>query len=544
MSKSNTLAAARAAFDERRWADVVALMDAADAMEPLAVEDLERWGRAASILGRDDLGLALLARCYELSRARDPGRAAHHAFWHGYRLMSLGETAQGGAWLARAEEMVVAAGGQSVVGGYLTLPKIRRHLAEQDYMAAAALARDAAAIGVRYGDADLVALAAELEGRALVLSGEVELGLSRFDQAMLTASEGAGSELVRGLVYCSVIAGCQMVFAVDHAREWTAVLARWCEAQPQLGLFSSTCRLHRAELMQMGGAWADALKEIAVLEASPRAGPIDRAGAAYQEAEIHRARGEYAAAEAAYGRAAEAGAETQPGLALLRLAQGRLDDATGGIRRALATANLPLKRARHLPAAVEILLAAGAADEAEAACRELAGIAAQFATPMLKAAAAHAQGTFALRLDDALAALPHLKTAQAMWQGLDAPYLVARIRVEIAEACHGLGDEDGARLEREAARKIFQALGARPALDALAAAPSGSSPLSRREQEVLELAAAGHTNKQIAAMLRLSGRTVDRHMGNILMKLAVPSRAAATAYAYEHGLVGSRRPTG
>ena len=131
-----------------------------------------------------------------------------------------------------------------------------------------------------------------------------------------------------------------------------------------------------------------------------------------------------------------------------------------------------------------------------------------------------------------------------MWQGLDAPYLVARIRVEIAEACHGLGDEDGARLEREAARKIFQALGARPALDGLAAAPSGSSPLSRREQEVLELAAAGHTNRQIAAMLKLSGRTVDRHMGNILMKLAVPSRAAATAYAYEQGLVGSRRPTG
>lgn len=544
MSKTGTLAAARMAFEERRWADVVALMDAADAMGPLEVVDLERWGRSASILGRDDLGLALLARCYELSRERDPGRAAHHAFWHGYRLMSLGETAQGGAWLARAEEMVAAVGGESVVGGYLSLPKIRRHLADQDYPTAVALAREAAAIGMRYGDADLVALAAELEGRALVLGGEVEQGLNRFDQAMLTASEGTGSELVRGLVYCSVIAGCQMVFAVDHAREWTAVLAQWCEAQPQLGLFSSTCRLHRAELMQMGGAWADALKEIAVLEASPRSGPIDRAGAAYQEAEIHRSRGEYAAAEAAYGRAAEDGAETQPGLALLRLAQGRVEDAAGGIRRALATADLSLKRARHLPAAVEILLAAGAADEAEAACRELAAIAAQFTTPMLKAVATHARGTLMLARDDALAALPHLKTAQAMWQELDAPYLVARIRVEIAEACHRLGDEDGARLEREAARKMFRTLGARPALDALADRQATGTLLSRREHEVLELAAAGHTNKQIAAMLKLSGRTVDRHMSNILMKLAVPSRAAATAYAYKHGLVGSRRPAG
>jgi DNA-binding NarL/FixJ family response regulator len=544
MKTSSTLAAARAAFEERRWADVLTLMPAAEAEMVLAVEDLERWGRAGSIQGRDDIGLAMLARCYELSRERDPGRAAHHAFWYGYRLMSLGETAQGGAWLARAAEMVAAAGGESVVTGYLNLPRIRRHLADQDYEAAAALAREAGAIGARYGDADLRALAAELEGRALISSGEVEQGLGRFDQAMLTATEGGGSELVRGLVYCSVIAGCQLVFAVDHAREWTAVLAKWCEAQPQLGIFTSTCRVHRAELMQMGGDWADALAEIAVLEASPRLGPIDRAGAAYQQAEINRARGEHAAAEAAYGRAAEAGGETQPGLALLRLAQGRIDDAAGGIRRALATTTLPLKRARYLPAAVEILVAAGAADEAIAACRELHEIAEQFGTPMLQAVAAHARGTLALQQGDAVTALPELKASQALWQQLDAPYLVARIRVEIAEACRALGDEDGARLEREAASKVFRALGARPAVTALADASDASPLLSRREHEVLQLAAAGQTNRQIAAALRLSGRTVDRHMSNILMKLAVPSRAAATAYAYEHGLVGAHRPAG
>jgi DNA-binding NarL/FixJ family response regulator len=542
MATSSTLAAARAAFDERRWIDVLALMATAEAEAPLEVEDLERWGRAASIQGRDDVSFSLLARCYEISHEHDPGRAAHHAFWYGYRLLSLGETAQGGAWLARAEEMVAAAGGKSVVTGYLALPRIQRHLAQRDYEAAAALACDAYVIGIRYGDADLKALAAELEGRVLISKGAVEEGLRRYDEAMLTTSESTGSELVRGLVYCSVIAGCQLVFAVDHAREWTAVLNEWCEAQPQLGIFTSTCRLHRAELMQMGGAWADALAEIAVLEASPRLGPIDRAGAAYQEAEIHRARGEHAAAEVAYARAAEDGGETQPGLALLRLAQGRMNDAVGGIRRALATTMLPLKRARYLPAAVEILIAARAIDEAVAACRELHAIAEQFRTPMLQAVAAHARGSLALAQDDATAALPELQAAQAMWQELDAPYLVARIRLEIAEACHTLGDEDGARLERDAARKVFRALGANAAIDQTV--PRAASVLSRREQEVLQLAAAGRTNKQIAAELKLSGRTVDRHMSNILMKLAVPSRAAATAYAYEHGLVSSRRMTG
>jgi DNA-binding NarL/FixJ family response regulator len=540
MTISHTLAAARVAFDERRWIDVLALMEAAEAEAPLGIEDLERWGRAASIQGRDEVSFALLARCYELSRERDPGRAAHHAFWYGYRLLSLGETAQGGAWLARAEEMVAAAGGDSVVTGYLALPKIRRHLAQQDYEAAAALAREAGAIGARYGDADLKALAVELEGRALISMGEVEDGLRRFDQAMLTASESRGSELVRGLVYCSVIAGCQLVFAVDHAREWTAVLAKWCETQPQLGMFTSTCRVHRAELMQMGGAWADALAEIAVLEASPRLGAVDRAGAAYQQAEIHRARGEHAAAEAAYARAGEAGGETQPGLALLRLAQGRIDDAAGGIRRALATTTVPLKRARYLPAAVEIFVAAGAIEGAVAACHELHGIAGQFGTPMLQAISAHARGTLALAQGDAAAALPELKSAQAMWQRLDAPYLVARIRLEVAAACRALGDADGARLEREAARKMLRTLGAKPAPETA----DPASPLSRREHEVLALAAAGRTNKQIAAELKLSGRTVDRHMSNILSKLAAPSRAAATAYAYEHGLVGTRWSTG
>jgi DNA-binding NarL/FixJ family response regulator len=542
MERTANLEAGRAAVVERRWQNAFDLLAAADAEKPLEIDDLELLGRSAQMLGRDEVALPLLIRGYEMARASgDLDRAALLAFWHGYRLASLGQVAQAGAWLARSEELLQKLDRDSVVRGYLNLPRVRASLAAQDFARAATLAREACAIGTRFGNTDLCALAAELEGRALLLMGEVQRGLSRFDEAMLTATEKGSTELVRGLVYCSVIAGCQMVFAVDHAREWTAVLGKWSDTQPQMA-FSGTCRVHRAEIMQIGGAWKDALAEIEKLPIGPRAGGINAAAAAYQEGEIHRARGEYADAESAYVRVAEAGGDTQPGLALLRLSQGRIEDATGGIRRVLAANTSPLRRARYLPAAVEILLATAKPEEATEACKELAAIAASYATPVLQAVAAHAEGAIALKEGDAGKALSCFNAAYATWHRLEAPYLAARIRVDIADAYAALGDADGSRLEREAARKVFTALGAQPALDALT--DNAPELLSRRERQVLEMAAAGLTNKQIAASLKLSRRTVDRHMSNILNKLAVPSRAAATAYAYEHGLVGGQRQAG
>jgi tetratricopeptide (TPR) repeat protein len=253
---------------------------------------------------------------------------------------------------------------------------------------------------------------------------------------------------VRGLVYCSVIGGCQLVYAVERAREWTTVLADWCEGQPQLGLFTGICRVHRAELMQLGGNWSDALQEIHKLSGDGDRTRIERAGAAYQEAEIHRLRGEYALAEAAYARAAEQGGDTQPGLALLRLAQGQTDAAQGGIRRAFAAASEPLRRARYLSAYVEIMLATGALEEAATISAELDATVRLYNTPVLRAMAARAAGSVALARGELATALPLLRDAFAIWQELDAPFIAARLRTEIAEAYEALGDADGARLER------------------------------------------------------------------------------------------------
>jgi DNA-binding CsgD family transcriptional regulator len=281
---------------------------------------------------------------------------------------------------------------------------------------------------------------------------------------------------------------------------------------------------------------------------------VERAavGAAhYQRGEVHRLRGELGAAEAAYRAASEHGREPQPGLALLRLAQGDVETARGAIRRVLAETEDPLRRARMLPAAVEIALVAGDVNEARQACAELEEIASVWPSAVLDTVLAHARGAAALAAGDALGSLVPLRQAIQGWQAVDAPYEAARVRALLAEACRALGDDDTARLEREAARGALLRLGAAPDLARL----DGLAPdrrhgrrrahgLTPRELEVLALLATGRTNRAIAEELFISAKTVARHVSNIFAKLGLPSRAAATAYAYEHDLVegASRRP--
>jgi DNA-binding CsgD family transcriptional regulator len=311
--------------------------------------------------------------------------------------------------------------------------------------------------------------------------------------------------------------------------------------------------------MQLGGAWQEAIEEAQrVRESAQRVSPqtsaaplyqraqgISRqtaAAALYQQAEVHRLRGEFAAAEEAYREASLEGLEPQPGLALLRLAQGRTGAGAAAIRRALSAKADPLQRARLLPAYIEIALSAGDVQDARTACRELEEIAARLEAAVLGAMAAHARGAVELAEGDAHAALGSLRHAFAVWQQIEAPYVAARVRALIGLACRALGDDEGGGLELDAARAVFEQLGAAPDLaridSLIRGAPSGSPHgLTRRELQVLRLVAAGKTNKAIAAELFLSEKTVDRHVSNILTKLNVPSRAAATAHAYQHELI-------
>jgi DNA-binding CsgD family transcriptional regulator len=318
------------------------------------------------------------------------------------------------------------------------------------------------------------------------------------------------------------------------------------EPQSQLVAFGGACLIHRSEILQLGGDWTEALSEARRAETRSERYTGSGADASYQQAEIHRLRGELSAAEAAYARASELGREPQPGLALLRLAQGKYEAAAAASRRVLLATTDPLERTRFLPAHVEIMLACSDLDEARRAAGELDSLAGRFDLEVLRAIAGHAAGAVALASGDAQGAIAPLRLAQEIWRNVGAPYLSARIRVLVARAFAALGDEDGAAMERDAAKKIFVELGAASDLAALEpAVSSGTRPaagaahkLSARELEVLRLVATGRTNKVIARELFLSEKTIDRHVSNIFNKLEVSSRAAATAWAYENRVVG------
>jgi DNA-binding NarL/FixJ family response regulator len=497
------------------------------------------------MLGRHDDFYEALERAHQAHlNAGDALRAAHCAFWVGINLVQEGEMGRAGGWLARAQRLVDREGGECVEQGYLLIPVMFEREARGNLAGAIAAAAEAIRIGERLGDRDLVALAGHHQGHLMIKRGEVQEGLRLLDEAMVSVSTGELSPMPSGIVYCGVILGCQAAYELRRAAEWTAALSQWCEEQPDMVAFTGRCLVHRTEIMALRGAWDEALEEARRAGGRCLQGKNQRAAgeASYLQGEVHRLRGDVAAAEDAYREASQRGREPQPGLALLRLAQVQAGAAAAAIRRVLAETTERPARAGLLPAAVEIMLAAGDADEARAACDELEGIAADYESGMLDAVAAQARGALLLAEGHAERALVALRRAAQRWQELDTPYEAARARALVARACRALGDEDAASMELAAARLAFTELGAAPALaeiDALGepAAPRDAHGLTARELEVLRLVAAGRTNKAIAADLVLSERTVERHVSNIFAKLGLSSRSAATAFAYEHELV-------
>jgi DNA-binding NarL/FixJ family response regulator len=542
---AHELERAREAYARMAWREARDAFERADREAPTGAEDLERLATSAFMLGRIDDFLSVLERAHHAYVEAGNGcRAARCAFFIGVNLRFRGETARATGWWARGQRLVEREGGNCAERGYLMLSATIRGVTTGDYETAYAAAARAAEIGERFRDPDLYALALQAQGNVLLHQGRVEDGLGLLDEAMLGVAGGELSPIVTGVVYCNVIAGCEEVYDVGRAREWTQALSEWCEAQPDMMSFSGRCLAHRAEIMRIHGAWPDALEEARrARERCERAMNRAAAGQAiYQLGEVHRLRGEVEAAEAAYLEANAYGREPQPGLALLRLLQGDVEAAAGAARRALGECTDPLGRARLLPAYADIMLACGSVGEARSASEELDGIVAACPSAMLGAIGSRVRGAVELAEGDPHAALVSLRAALAGAQGIGAPYEAARARVLLGLGCRALGDEDTAALELEAAREAFAALGAAPDLAGLptgvpAAQAAERHALTARELEVLRLVAVGKSNRQIAADLVVSEHTVARHLQNIRGKLGVPSRTAAAAFAFEHDLV-------
>lgn len=545
MATTELLDQARSDFERRVWGEAYAGFSAADHQEPLSGEDLERLAVAAQLVGRDDVSAATWERAH-LRRLEhgDVARAVRCAFWLALGLVSRGEMARGGGWLGRAQRLVQDHDLDCAECGFLLIPAALGTLEGGDPSRAHGIFGEVIEVGRRFRDPELVTLGRLGQGQALVRMGRAAEGLTLLDEAMVAVTAEDLSPIVVGTVYCAVILVCQEAFDLRRAHEWTAALSEWCEAQPDMVPFRGQCLVHRSEFMQWHGEWPKALDEAkrARQRLSDPPGQPAIGMAFYQLGELYRLRGHFTDAEAAYREASRHGREPQPGLASLRLMQGQVDAARTAIRRVMDERRDHVTRARTLGTCVEIMLAAGDAQAAAEASAELSAIASDADSPVLHATAAQAAGAVALDRGDPRGALDALRRACNAWRELEAPYEHARTRLLVALCCRELGDSDAAEMESDAARQTFERLGAAPdraRVDALfpATTPSAPGDLTRRQVEILARVAAGKANREIAADLMISEHTVRRHLQNIFVRLGVSSRAAATAFAYQHGLV-------
>jgi DNA-binding CsgD family transcriptional regulator len=546
MDSTAALERGRAAFERRQWKVAYDGLLAADAEQPLAPEDLECLATAAHLIGRENDVSAALTRAHHGHLGNeDLVGAVRCAFRLAVPLILRGDRAQSGGWIARGMRMLDQHGRDCAERGYLLFARALSEAVGGDPRTARDLFLEAVHVGERFDDRSLIALARHGYGRALIGLGETNQGAALLDEVMVAITSGEVTPMLVGDVYCSMIEACHEMVDMRRAQEWTSALDAWSADQPEMAPYRGQCLVHRAELLTLSGAWPSAAEEAERARECLSEPPHRAIGAAlYQIGELHRLRGEFAPAEEAYRQASRSGRDPQPGLALLRLACGQIEAARTVIARAMADPGLRRRRSWILPACVEIALAARDVTGARVAADELARIAHEGAPTYLRARSAQSTGAVLLAEGDAHGALAELRRAASLWSELEAPYDAARTRTLIGLACRALGDEESAILELEGARAELEALGAVPdaarVRELFATTEAPSSVLTAREVEVIRFIATGDTNRAIARALGISEKTVARHVSNIFTKLGLSSRSAATAYAYEHGLLSAR----
>ena len=519
-----------------------AAVSAGEALDPAAEADrLDALAEAAWWLGRlDDCIEAREAAFARFDELGDQIHAGQCAVWLYEHYCFKARPAIGGGWLRRGRR-ALEAHPETMEFGSLLLREAEATHGSGDLDTAAATAREVVELARRIRSADLEAEALQTLGRVLIDLGDSERGLAALDDAMMFAVEGSLRPYSTGKVYCSLISACEALGDLQRAREWSEATDRWAENHPR-AVFPGLCRVHLASSLRSRGAWEEAEVEALKACAELAALNVPNAAAGYAEiGEIRRRLGHLDGAEKAFHIAEQMSGQPQGGLALVRLAQGKVHAAVAIIAQAIDDITWDrLGRARLLPAQVQIAIATGDLDVARAALEELADTAAAFSSPALIAAALTARGRLQLASDDRRARAT-LREAAERWQELGVPHEVATARMLQGAACQRAGEIDGAAASFRAARDSFERLGAtldlRSLIDITSTRPDGPSGLSPREIEVLRLVASGITNKQIAALLHLSEKTVARHLSNIFTKIGVGSRSAATAFAFEHELV-------
>ena len=459
----DTLEAGREAFRRNAWEEAFHLLSQADGSGQLAAEDLEMLGQAAWWIARPEESVRARERAHTayLEAGNGP-RAALMALLLSHDYMQRLSPSISAGWFRKAER-ILENEPESVEHGYgARFRAFRAMEMEGRPDLAFEHAQQALDIGSRFGDRDLQALALMDQGRALVAQGHVRDGQDLMDEAMVAAVGGELGPFTTGIVYCNMISAAENLADYQRAGEWEEAARRWCERQAING-FPGICRVHRAAVMRLRGAWADAEEE--AKRASTELRDYNMlpfvAEAFYEIGEIRLRMGDLTAAEESFRQAHELGREPVPGFPLLRLAEGNVSAAVSGMKRAASEAPpARLGRAKLLPAEVQVALAAGDLDWARLAADEMNSVADEYGSVALRAAAATARGAVLLAEGDAAGALPTLREGWQLWGQVDCPYEAARARVDLGQAYLALGDREAAALELSAARSAFERLGA------------------------------------------------------------------------------------
>lgn len=513
------------------------------ALEP---KDLETLALAAYLTGKDAKSFQILERAHQAYLYRQKTeQAVRCAFWLGLMLMNAGERARSSGWMARVERLLNDEQGPDCAEkGLLLIPAALGALSAGHAARAQKLFEQAVTIGEQFGDTDLIALGRLGHGQAMIQQGDVAKGIKLLDETMITVETEEVFPVVHGIVYCAVIETCRKVWDLRRAQEWTLALTRWCDAQPDIVPFRGQCLVRRAEIIQFHGEWPKALEETRdACELLTRSPGEPAAGEAYYlKAELHRLLGDFEEAEDCYREAAKWGRKPQPGLALLRLAQGQDDVAETSIRNTLQETKGTKRRAELLPAVVSIMIAVKQTEEGLEATKELCSIANEFDAPYLYAISSYCQGAVFFAEGNVQLSLEHLQKASKFWNILHLPYESARTSELKGLVYRELNDKDNSDVELAAAKWVFEQLKAMPDLERvnrlLNKKPDHETyGLTLRELQVLRRVAFGKTNKSVAGELFISERTVDRHVSNIFNKLGVSSRVQATAFALRNKML-------
>lgn len=460
----------RDALARHAWGEALERFTEADAAGELTTADLNQYATAAWWNGRLTQAIEIRERAYgAASRANQLEVAVTLALELARDNAYRTSDPLAAAWLQRAERLL-AGMAEGPGHGWLAATKAFRFGLLGDVGGALAAATEAEEIAARVGDRDLAALAQAERGFALIATGQVKEGLAMVDEASVAAVGGELQPATAGGICCTTIGACTALGEWARAARWTEAQDRWCRREGISG-YPGMCRLYRSEIKQLRGSWLEA-------EAEARQASVELAGfipaaaatALYRIGEIRLRRGDLPEAEETLTQAYERGAHIEPAFSLVRLAQGRTDEAAAGIREALEhprpTPNwhgpptTPLYRMPLLRAQVEIALAAQDVETARGASRELDAIAQQYDTQASKATAATARGLLRLAQSEPAEAELALREAVDAWTDLDAPYEAAQARRSLAEALTKRGQLDRARMELRAARAGFEQLGA------------------------------------------------------------------------------------